>query len=164
MQVEIDNGSPIQLRGPHKPRPVRFLGLHELGEWRVKVYGITAAGERPRQELTDAAFSVAADVLPQPAHGEDRYGVGFLVVHDAADFGFVLVDWWQGENEIYQKMFSAELSRPGELRPHPSDAVGCVWELGVTDFERRAWIEDVLANPSGPDLELYLSRHFNADI
>ena len=34
---------------------------------------------------------------------------------------------------------------------------GCVWELAVVDFERRAWIEDVLANPDGPDLERYLA-------
>ena len=30
--------------------------------------------------------------------------------------------------------------------------------------ERRAWLEDVLANPAGPDLDLYLGRRFDADI
>ena len=34
---------------------------------------------------------------------------------------------------------------------------GCVWELAIVDFERRAWIEDVLANSPGPDLERYLA-------
>jgi hypothetical protein len=164
MRVETDKGSPIQLRGPYRARPVRFVGLHQLGEWRLKVYGITAAGGRPRRELTDAALSVATNVLPRPAQSNDRYGVGFLVVHDAADLCFVLVDWWQGENEIYQRLFSAELDNPADLRLHSTDAVGCVWELSVIDFERRAWIEDVLANPSGPDIELYMSRRFNADI
>ena len=104
------------------------------------------------------------EALPRPACGADRYGVGFVIAHDAADFGFVLVDWWYGENEIHQKVFSADLDRPGELRPHATDAVGCIWELSVTDFERRAWINDVLANPAGPDLELYLTRRFNADV
>jgi hypothetical protein len=39
-----------------------------------------------------------------------------------------------------------------------------VWELDGVDFERRAWREDVLANPSGPDLERYLERRFDADL
>jgi hypothetical protein len=87
-----------------------------------------------------------------------------VVVHDAADFAFVLVDWWHDENEIHQKLFSASLNTPSELGPHPTDAVGCVWELSVTDFERRAWLETVLANPKGPDLDLYLSRSFDAEV
>ena len=43
-------------------------------------------------------------------------------------------------------------------------AAGCVWEMSVLDFERRAWIEDVLANPNGPDIDRYLTRRFNADV
>ena len=112
----------------------------------------------------DAALRKAEAVLPRPAHAHGRYGVGFVVVHQAADYSFVLVDWWYGENEIHQKLFSADLGHPDGLAPHSGDAIGCVWELSVTDFERRAWIRDVLANPSGPDIELYLSRQFNADI
>jgi hypothetical protein len=39
-----------------------------------------------------------------------------------------------------------------------------VWELGAIDFERRAWLEDVLANPEGPDVERYLAREYNEDV
>jgi hypothetical protein len=45
----------------------------------------------------------------------------------------------------------------------PDPAAG-VWELGIIDFERRAWIEGVLANRAGPDLERYLSRELYAEI
>ena len=41
---------------------------------------------------------------------------------------------------------------------------GCVWELAIVDFERRAWIEDVLLNPPGPDLERYLERRLDEDV
>lgn len=37
---------------------------------------------------------------------------------------------------------------------------GCIWELGIVEFERRAWISDVIGNPRGPDLESYMSRRF----
>lgn len=154
----------IELRGPHRPRPIRFAGLHRLGDWRVKLYAIALPGEQPEAALMDAALRTAQEVLPRPAHAPARYGVGFVVVHHAADFGFVLVDWWHGENEIHQRLFSGEPGHLDQLAPHFNDAIGCIWELSVTDFERRAWIRDVLANPSGPDIELYLTREFNADI
>jgi hypothetical protein len=34
----------------------------------------------------------------------------------------------------------------------------------VIDFERRAWLTDVLANPAGPDVERYLARRHDAEI
>lgn len=154
----------IALRGPHTPRPVRFLGLEELGDWRVKLYGIAAGRETPRPELVDAARAVAADALPQPAIADDRYGLAFVTVHDAADYGFVLVDWWHDENEIHQRLFSSPLDAPARLSPHPSAAIGCVWELRVTDFERRAWLDCVLANPNGPDVDAYLARRFDGKV
>ena len=154
----------IELRGRHRRRPIRFAGLHGLGDWRVKLYAIALPGQQPTAGLMGAALRMAQAVLPRPAHAPGRYGVGFVVVHEAADYGFVLVDWWYGENEIHQKLFSAEPGRWDRLAPHSGDAIGCIWELSVTDFERRAWIRDVLANPSGPDIELYLRREFNAEI
>ena len=33
--------------------------------------------------------------------------------------------------------------------------MACVWELEVIDFERRAWLEDVLIDD---DVEAYLER------
>ena len=39
--------------------------------------------------------------------------------------------------------------------------MGCVWELGIVEFERRAWITDVIGNPDGSDLDRYMSRHFD---
>ena len=47
------------------------------------------------------------------------------------------------------------------LEPAPETALGCVWELGIVEFERRAWIEDVIGNPDGPDLERYMGRRFD---
>ena len=90
-------------------------------------------------------------------------GIGFLVVHDAADDCFVLVDWWSGQNEIHQHMLSSPLDAPTALVPHRSHAIGCVWELSVVDFERRAWIDCVLDNAE-PDLDGYVSRTFDADV
>ena len=159
----------IPVQGPHRPRSICHLGVRELSGWQVKLYGIAWQGEQPRPELVQAATRTAAQALPSPARqlagdGLDRYGLGFCIVHDASDHCFVLCDWWAAENELHQRMFSAPLNAPDALAPHPAEAVGCVWELAVTDFERRAWLRHVLANPGGPDEAAYLHATFSGKV
>ncbi|GAA2402976.1 hypothetical protein GCM10010191_08150 [Actinomadura vinacea] len=159
----------VPVRGPHRPRPIRFLELHESAGWRLKVYGIASEGGRPPAELVEAALKAVPDVLPAPAArrggpGSDRYGLGFVVVHSAADFSFVLYDWWAGENEIHQRLHSGPLDTPSDLAPHPTPAVFCVWEGAVVDHERRAWLRHVLARPDGPDVAGYLGDRFEGDL
>ena len=159
----------IPVRGPHRRRSIRCLGVRELSGWQVKVYGIAWQGEQPRPELVQAATRTAAQALPAPAqrlggNGPDRYGLGFCIVHDASDRCFVLFDWWAAENELHQRMFSAPLDAPAALAPHPTEAIGCVWELAVTDFERRAWLRHVLASPGSPDEAAYLQATFTGKV
>ena len=40
-------------------------------------------------------------------------------------------------------------------QPLTDTGMACVWELEVIDFERRAWLEDVLI---GDDVDAYLER------
>jgi hypothetical protein len=152
------------LAAPYRPRPIRFLRHEQLGDWRLKVYTIALSGKEARPELVDAALELAPEVFPQPAVAENRYGAGFVTVHDAASLGIVLYYWWQSENELHQRIYLSPLDDPTALRKMADPAAGCVWELDVVDFERRAWREDVLANPDGPDVELYLTRRFDADL
>lgn len=162
----------ITRTGAYRPRPISFLKLHESAGWRLKFYGIAADGERPRPELVKTAELLIPTALPHPAahsggddpYDIDRYGVGFVIVHDAVDYAFALYDWWAGENEIHQRIFSALPNRLGAMRPHPTPAIGCVWELAVTDFERRAWLRHVLANDEGADVEAYLAEHFEGEV
>ena len=44
---------------------------------------------------------------------------------------------------------------PAALVPSDGTGLGCVWELEVIDFERRAWLEDVLKND---ELDAYLGK------
>jgi hypothetical protein len=164
--------STITRTGAYHPRAISFLKLHEAAGWRLKFYGITVSGGPPRPELITVAEALVPSVLPSPAvyggsddpHDIDRYGVGFVTLHDARDYAFALFDWWAGENELHQRIYSSLPTRLGAMRPHPSNAVGCVWELAVTDHERRAWLEHVLARPDGPDIEGYLGECFEDEV
>lgn len=160
----IETVEPPRMGSPYRPRPVRFIRLEPRGDWRLKVYGIAMPGRSPRPELVAAALELAPTVLPQPAVGEERYGVGVVVVHDSATFAIAIFYWWQSANELHQRVYTAPLDDPRALTKLANPAAGCVWELSVVDFERRAWMEDVLANPAGPDIDRYLAREFSAEV
>ncbi|MGH3022646.1 MAG: isochorismatase [Gaiellaceae bacterium] len=163
-RTETQTPAETGLGAPHRPRPIRFLRRQDLGDWRLKLYSITLPGKEPRPELVDAVLDLAPDVFPQPAVDESRYGTGFVTIHDSATFGIALYYWWQSENELHQRIYLSPLDDPTALKKMADPAAGCVWELQVVDFESRAWLADVLANPDGPDVELYLTRRFDADI
>lgn len=141
---------------PYRSRPVRLLGIERTGGWRIKVYGIAAAAERPRQQLVGAARKVAAATLPAP-NADGTHGVGFVVVHDARPACFVLVNWWAHGYDLFQCYFRSPLDRPEQLVALTTPAVGCVWELAVTGHERDAWVRHVLTRPTDADLEAYLA-------
>ena len=161
---------------PYRPRPVRFLRLARVGGWRVKTYGVSAHAEWPDPALVDAALALADRHLPRPAVAPasalasevpvstERYGVAIVIAHEGLDGAFALVSWWTGENMLAHHAFVAP-GPPYAFRPlAPTGIVACVWELAVLAFERGAWVETVLANPAGPDLDAYLARRLEADV
>jgi hypothetical protein len=128
----------------HEPRRIAFLGR----EGRVKHYGI---GD-PRPALVAATRHVATGAVPAGAPG-------FTIAHDAATAALAIVYWWANENEIHARYFAAPKEVPGALAPVEDTGMACVWELEVIDFERRAWLRDVLEDG---DLEAYLDRALEA--
>ena len=146
----------IKLAEEFRPRPARFLGLWEIGGWRMKAYGLHAEHTRLLPELVTAARQLAGRVLPGDA--PDAYGVGFLGVHCGRDSNFVFVDWWANENELHHHVFLSSREKPLDLAPAPPGVCACVWDLQLIWFERNVWVEKVLNNPRGADLEAYLKK------
>jgi hypothetical protein len=155
----------VELLEPYKPRAVRCLDVVEHDGWRVKVYGIAYEGERPAQEFVGAALDVTLARLPSPAVTDDRYGVGFIGIHEGRGSNFVFVDWWALENELHHHVWFSSMEEPTKLRPEtPDDPISCAWDLAVISHEQQAWVTHVLANPAGPDLDAYLGEQLNADV
>ncbi len=146
---------------PYHPRRIEFRQRATLDGWTLKLYAITAPGCRVDAELLGHALRVAGPALPSPSAAPGRPRAGFVVVHATVKRIYVLVCWWAEENEVHQRIFSAPAGHADHLAPHGSPAIGCVWELAVTDFERRAWLTHVLARPGGPDLDAYLARELS---
>jgi hypothetical protein len=154
----------LRIEPRYVPRPARFITLHSVDDWRLKVYGLSMPGSSARPELVQAALKRADRVLPRPAVTGERYGVGFVIAHDAMTTSFALIYWWQSGNELHQRCFAAPRQDPGAQAKLVDPGAGCVFELGIIDFERRAWIDDIIGDPHGPDLTRYLSRRLNADV
>lgn len=152
------------LEAPYKPRHVRFIRREEVRGWELKLYGIALNGKDPDPAFVEATRDLAASLLPQPPGADDRYGVGFATAHDATSVYIALIYWWQSENELHQRIYVSPKGDPISLQHVENQPAGCVWELAIVDFERRAWIEDVLASPNGPDLERYLERRLDEDV
>ena len=143
----------------YHPRRGAFVSDERFGDWRLKLYGLAAPEKGVRPELIDATRALAEQTLA--AVEGDHYGAAFAIAHDAA-FPIALVYWWQDINEIRSRIYAGD--EPDALELLDPTAFGCVWELGIVDFERRAWIDDVIGNPEGPDVERYLTRRFDGMI
>jgi hypothetical protein len=136
----------------YAPRLAEFVSEERFGDWRLKLYGLADPEKGVRGELLDAARELAERSLP-----DEGYGAAFAIAHDAA-YPIALIYWWQGVNELHRRAYVGEeidALEIVELTP-----AGCVYELAIVEFERRAWIDDVIGNPDGPDLDRYMGRRF----
>jgi len=118
----------------HEPRQITFLGR----EGPTKRYAIG----NPDTSLIEATRALAEPGVP-----------GFTIAHQGKAAAMALVYWWAEENEVHRRAYAGP--RSDELQPLTDTGMACVWELEVIDFERRAWLEDVLI---GDDVDAYLER------
>jgi len=155
----------VLLTEAYKRRSVTTRGVQQVGDWRLKVYGISYGAHEPGTELVKAALAVAETNLPRPAQASTRYGVGFLGIHEGRSCNFVFLDWWEDETDLRHNVFLSTLDEPTQLRPSSADEpAACVWDIAVLAHERSAWIKHVLANQEEPDLDSYLADTLSGPI
>ena len=149
---------------PYIKRPVKFLKQVNSGNWRIKAYGISAKLESLPEELVNEGVNTVLPHLPEPPVSGDRYGVGFLIIHQGTLRNWFLLDWWEYEDILFHRLFSSPLSSPDIITPEDdSSATACVHELRVINFESEAWTKTVLSNDSEPDFDEYLKLRFDSD-
>lgn len=154
----------IKISEPYQTRPIRFLELWQQDGWRMKVYGIAYNRPLPRPEVIDAARGVARQHFARQEDGIDNYRVGFMGIHDGRGANFLFFDYWACENELHHHVYVSPADQPEALEyVTPGGLIACVWDLRVLCFERRAWIDHVLAKPAAPDIDGYLAAQLNED-
>jgi hypothetical protein len=155
----------VNIDSPYRPRPIRFLELWQMGDWKMKAYGIAYRRRHPRPELVEAARQRTTELLADLSVSDRCYGMGFVGIHDGKGANLVFIDWWADENELHHHVYVSPAEAPGQLvdKTHTGLAA-CTWDLKVIGFERDAWTETVLKQPDQPDLAGYLTRRINADV
>jgi hypothetical protein len=149
---------------PYIKRPVKFIKQVEFGDWRIKVYGVSVNTIAVPDELITKAIDKVLPHLPQPANTEDRYGVGFLIIHQGTLRNWFLLDWWEHEDILFNNLFSSPLTDPNSITPEQENlAVACVHELRVINFESEAWTKTVLREDSEPNFNEYMKLRFDRD-
>ena len=145
-------------------RPIEFIDRVNSEGWRIKVYGMSAKSLPLPEGMVSQVLKKVLSHLPQPAVTKQRYGVGFLIIHQGTMRNWILLDWWEKEDIIHHKLFSSPLNRPSAVTAVADKSlIACVHELRVITFESEAWIKTVLDRDDNLDFEKYLILRFNSE-
>ena len=145
---------------PYEPSTVDFLKEVSAEGWRLKVYGLSTGRCTVTDELVSTGLSKILPELPQPASTEDRYGVGFVIIHRGTLRNWFSLDWWEYEDILCHKLFSSPLDDMASITAEESPAIACVHELKIINFENDAWINTALSKGGDRDFSKYLSQTF----
>ena len=137
---------------PFAPRIAAFHGIVDRAGHRLKGYTMRY-GERPVDwEEHREGIELALAALPEARPEEGRPGLGFLIVHRGRAAEYVVLAWWDRQNELPVKVF---VRNEGPWRPAREGESFCVWDLEIVGRERDAYVGTVLADG---DAEAYLAR------
>lgn len=136
----------FQLTHPFVPRPVTPLPLRTYAGWRLKTYAIHSPAEALDEPVYAAALPHAFAALPTPAVTAARPGVGFLICHQGRGWHYLVLGWWDNENELPLRVFVRPRDTAADWRPAAATESVCVWDLEVLWHERQAYIATILTH------------------
>jgi hypothetical protein len=146
-------------------RPIRFLEVHRVNDWRVKIYSISNRSEVVSKEnLAYGKANIENWLKNSSLTNLKNYKIATLMLHEGKEGCFAILNWWIDESMIQQFIYLADKSNPSEFRIYSGTGIiTCVWELSVIWFERNAWVEHVLLKSENPDFEAYLNSKLIQD-
>ena len=145
---------------PYVPRKVEFLKEVSFEDWRLKVYGLSTGKDPVTDDLVSIALRQLLPTLPLPAITEDRYGVGFTIIHRGTLRNWFSLDWWEYEDILFHQLFSSPLDDINSISAEDSSAIACVHELKIINFECEAWIVTALNGDGDPGFRNYMRKIF----
>ncbi|TPW28389.1 hypothetical protein [Pararhizobium mangrovi] len=136
----------------YAPREASFLRMIDTPSGTIKLNGIGCEG-------IDTLDAVTIDDAERTIRGSgdgseptDHYGAGFAILHRGEEALWLLSSWWRSGGIATEDLWRADLSsRSSRFHAVEEKVMACVWELGVIDFERRAWIETAMAGRPIPE-------------
>jgi len=131
---------------PYAPRRVTPLGVRSVRGFRLKTYAIVFGDTPFDQARFEPGMALAVAELPAPAAA-----AGFAVLHQGRTGDYLVLGWWDHENELPLRVF---VRKESGWRPAQGGEGACVWDLAVVWHEREAYVNTILA---GKPVEAYLA-------
>ncbi|KOF22633.1 hypothetical protein AC244_03765 [Ensifer adhaerens] len=151
---------PIEI---YHPRRVSNLGQWDIGDLKLKAYGLVAEDKEVESAMVTLAQSfVRQDVLPRVTDEGHDNGLGFVIIHPGELGVSISAHWWiQGSvlcQHIYRKLYSATEPMDTVKRP----VIACVWELALINAEQEAWRKTMMKREPSPSAYMDARVDFEA--
>lgn len=140
---------------PYLPRATGWHGVREHAGHHLKVYSVRYGDAAFELDDYVDGVDLALSSLPRPDPRNGRPGLGFVVVHRGRGMDYVVLGWWDRENELPIRVFVRE---EGPWRPARGGESFCVWDLEIIGHERDAYVETVLDEDQEGAAGAYLER------
>ncbi len=145
----------------HEPRDVKFNGLVITPELVLKLYSMAKNAHPGHKTLKDTRDFLESEI--ESRRISPLSGLGFAILSE----DMINVARWDKKcpivlrNQLYEYEERIETSRQLDIRD-----IGCfcVWELGIVNHERNAWIEYLNSERRNPDRTDYLLNVIEGDI
>jgi len=142
----------------YKPRKISFNDWVTINDWVVKIYTITMKNKFNSHSI----LSNIKKQIPQWLNTIEQsnlpvYKQAFVIVHEAREGVWILLNWWTGGEMIETKVYFSDYQQPKVISdsPYQTNSLLCVWELEVFAHERKSWIQNILENANVPDFDNY---------
>ena len=149
------------MRKQHNPAPVVpsrlkrrvwFGGFAPVRGWTLRRYVVLPPGMELDTDLYRPGVLQALAMLPEPARTDRRPGDGFVILHPGVNRAYLVMNWWDNVNELFQRVLIA-----GEDRVW-HDARGgasfCIWDAQIIMQERDRFVGKMLATGGDGDPDL----------
>ncbi len=152
----------------HRRKTARFITLTKVPGALLKVYALEEAGLPVTMEMEDLALRHVARVAPEMF----RDDCGFLIIHRCGQhFHFAIINTWRGDNEVWEAVHHIDRGMT-DFAPFPPayQASGalrstfCVWEMGITAHEAKAWSRYLMTARDAAALATWQSDVFNGEV
>ena len=131
---------------PYAPRPVESHGHLQRSGHELKLYSVRYGDEPIDLDAYREGIGMALSRLPPADPEAGRPGLGFLIVHRGRGADYVVLAWWDRENELPVRVF---VRADGDWRPAGESESFCVWDLEIVNHERNSYVETVLGEEPG---------------
>jgi hypothetical protein len=143
-----------------QPRSVQFHEACEFSGWLMKIYSVVYGDNLFEWKVFEEFLPTALSTLPQPAVTESRPGVGFVIAHQGRGMNYLILNWWDNENELFNRVFKRTFGNGEHWHLATEGETTCVWDLEVIWFEREAYVNTVLKADS-QNIQFYLRQKFS---